>query len=87
MRLSALALTIAILLSFLYAGLAFAAFTHVNKEKTTPLTPRWLAMTFWWPFYDIYDDSAQRLRLYGKIVLPIAIAAYVVWVMHFAYLA
>lgn len=82
MSLSALALTLAILLSLLYVGLAFVAFTQVDKEKTTPLTPRLLAVTFWWPFYDIYDESVGRLRLYGKIILPIAIVAYAVWGMQ-----
>ena len=79
MSLSSLALSVAILLSFLYVGLAFIALTRVDKEKTTPLTPKLLAVTFWWPFYDIYDESGRRLRLYGKIILPIAIAAYAVW--------
>lgn len=79
MSLSALALSVAILLSFLYVRLAFTAITRVDKEKTTPLTPRLLAVTFWWPFYDIYDESAGGLRLYGKVILPIAIGAYAVW--------
>lgn len=81
---SSIALTVAIVLSLLYTILAVIAFTHVNKEKTNPLTPGLLALTFWWPFYDIYDESAQRLRLYGKMILPIAIVAYVLWGMQIA---
>lgn len=79
MRLSSLALTAAVSLSVLYVALALVAFTHVHKEKTTALTPKLLSLTFWWPFYDMYDEYGRKLSTYGKIILPIAIAAYVLW--------
>lgn len=84
MSLSSIALTVAIVLSLLYTMLAVIAFTHVSKEKTIPLMPGLLALTFWWPFYDIYEEPAHGLRLYGKIILPIVIAAYVLWGVQIA---
>ena len=82
MSLSSFALILAIGLSALYVILAFVAFSHVNKEKTTRLIPGLLALTFWWPFYDIYDQSGRRLCFYGRILLTIAIAAYLLWMFN-----
>lgn len=82
MRLSSLSLTIAIVLSLLYVTLALVAFTHVSKTKTSSLAPKLLALTFWWPFYDMYDESGRKLCLYGKIILPLTIAAYVLWAVE-----
>lgn len=79
MSISSLALFLAISLSVVYAVLAIIAFTHVDKSKTDMIAPRLLALTFWWPFYDLYDDSAKRVCFFGKIILPVAMVAYVIW--------
>lgn len=82
MSISSLALFLAVSLSLVYVVLAIIAFTHVDKSKTNMLAPRLLALTFWWPFYDLYDDSARRLCFFGKIILPVAVVAYVIWLTN-----
>lgn len=82
MNISSLALFLAVSLSVVYVILAIVAFTHVDKSKTAPLAPRLLALTFWWPFYDLYDNSARRVCFFGKIILPVAVAAYVIWLTN-----
>lgn len=79
MMASSIALFCAVFLSVLYAILAAMAFSHTDKRKLSPLFPQLIALTFWWPFYDMYDERGKKLCKYGRIILPIAIAAYVVW--------
>jgi hypothetical protein len=82
MNISSLALFLAVSLSVVYVILAIVAFTHVDKSKTAPLASRLLALTFWWPFYDLYDNSARRVCFFGRIILPAAVAAYVIWLTN-----
>lgn len=69
----------AVSLGVAYVALAIVAYSHVNEEKTTPLLPKLLSLTFWWPFYDIYDERGRKLSVYGRIVFILAIVAYVLW--------
>ncbi len=78
MTISTIALGLAVILSVVYTLLAMTAYSHVVTEKRVKLSGL-LALTLWWPFYDIYDSKAQRLRFYGKALLPITAAAYVAW--------
>jgi len=78
MTLSSLSLTLAILLSLLYTALAFVAFSRVKQEKKVSQWNRLLSLTLWWPFYDdLYDESARKVRLYGKLLFPIIVVAYI----------
>ena len=79
MALSSLALAVAVSLGVVYVVLGVVAFNHVITEKTTSLVPRAASLTFWWPFYDIYDEQGRKLSVYGKIVFVLTIAAYVLW--------
>jgi hypothetical protein len=79
MNISLIAPYLAMLLSVVYVILAIVAFANVDKSKTVPLFPRLLALTFWWPYYDIYDASVRKICIVGKIILPVAIIAYVMW--------
>lgn len=70
-------LTLAVLLSFAYVALAFVAFGRVKPEKKADQWDRLLALTLWWPFYDdMYEASARKLCLYGKMLFLIIVAAY-----------
>jgi hypothetical protein len=82
MTFSSVALGVAVLLSAAYTALGLMAYQHVNKEKIDALTPQLLAITLWWPFYDMYDEEGGKLCKYGRVVLPLAIAAYVVWFVN-----
>lgn len=78
MALSSLMFTVAVLLSFVYVALAFVAFGHVKPEKKAGQWDRLLALTLWWPFYDnMYEASARKLCLYGKLLFLTIVAAYV----------
>lgn len=78
MALSSLMMTLAILLSFLYVALAVVAFGRVKPEKKATQWDRLLALTLWWPFYDdMYDASARKLCLYGKILFLVIVATYI----------
>lgn len=61
----------------LYVVLAILAFTHVDVEKKSKVSGGLLALTFWWPFYDLYDAEGKQLCKYGKILLPIVVVIYV----------
>lgn len=44
----------------MYIALGVIAFNYVITEKTIPLVPRATSLTFWWPFYDIYDEQGRK---------------------------
>lgn len=79
MTLSSLALATAISLNVIYLVLALVASSHVKKEKTSPMMPALLAVTLWWPFYDIYDESIRRIRPWGIVLFVVTAGAYVAW--------
>lgn len=61
MSASSFVLTIAIVLSLVYMGLAVAAFSHLKPEKKKEQRDWLLALTLWWPFYsDMYDGSTRE---------------------------
>ena len=60
MTLPSLALAVAVSLSVMYIALGVIAFNYVITEKTIPLVPRATSLTFWWPFYDIYDEQGRK---------------------------
>lgn len=78
MSLSSFAFSLGVLLGIIYVGLGVFVFLHVDKSKITLLFPRLLALSFWWPYYDLYDDSVKTVCLVGKIILPVAVAAYMI---------
>lgn len=78
MSLSSFAFFLAVLLGLIYVGLGVFAYLHVDKSKTTQFFPRLLALSFWWPYYDLYDDSVKTVCFIGKIILPVAVAAYII---------
>jgi len=79
MSITSLILTIAIVLSFVYTLLALVAFRYVKPELKEKQHVHLLALTLWWPFYDIYDSSGQALCKYGKVLCLLDIVAYVAW--------
>jgi len=72
-------LAVAIVLSIGYVAMAFAASSHVKPEKRDSRgVNRLIALTLWWPFYtDLYDEAGLRLCPYGRLLLFVAVAAYV----------
>jgi hypothetical protein len=78
MNISSMAFTVGVVLGVLYAVLGFVAFFHVEAEKRKKQSVRLLSITLWWPFYDIYDESVRKLCLFGRFLMPIAVAAYIV---------
>ena len=76
---SAAALVIAVLLSFGYVGLATVAFRHLLPQHRSDEMQRLLALTLWWPFYDIYDAGAKRVRRVGMVILVLGVVAYLTW--------
>ena len=72
-------LIVGIVLGVTYAILGVCAYFHVDETKIEPMAPRILAVSFWWPFYDLYDDAGRKLCVYGRIIFPFAIAAYVLY--------
>lgn len=77
----AIVLTAALVLNFFYVGMAFFAFNHVKEERRDQHgARRLLALTLWWPFYtDLYDDPAVRASRYGKVLLFVTAALYVIY--------
>jgi hypothetical protein len=77
---SSLVLIVALLLSVTYLVLAIKAFGHVRPEEKGRRSYPLLLMDPWWPFYDnLYMESAQRTCPYGKILLPLIVAAWLLW--------
>jgi hypothetical protein len=79
MSLTSAVLALAILMSIGYVAMAFAASSHVRPEKRDSRgVNRLFALTLWWPFYtDLYDETGLRLCLYGRLLLFMAVVAYV----------
>jgi hypothetical protein len=77
MTYTSLAFLIATLLGVIYVILAIIAYSHrTEEEKFNQLL--WTDM--WWPFYDDkYHPEAKRVVLYGKLLFPIIILAWVIW--------
>ena len=75
-----LTLAAAVLLSVAYVLLAMAALFHVDENKKAILRGRLPVFFFWWPFYsDIYTGSARKLCIYGRVLFPLIVAAYILW--------
>jgi len=81
MNVDVVVLAVALLLNFLYFGIALFAFYHVRPEKKDKRgVNRLFALTLWWPFYaDLYDDSAARATGYGKLLLIVIAGLYVLY--------
>ena len=79
MEFPSISLGVAVLLSIVYGALAIRAHAHVDKGKMIKASPSLLALTAWWPFYDMYDDVGTRLCVYGRFLLPIIAGGYIYW--------
>lgn len=80
MSFKSIVLATAVVLAIVYSFLGFAALSHIKPENKPLLSRRWPVYLYWWPFYDdLYEKSAGRLRLYGWILFPVTVVAYVVW--------
>lgn len=78
---SPMLLSLAVFFNVLYLALAIAAFSHVRteREQSMPLIEKLLTLSYWWPFYDMYDETGKKLRIYGRIILVMTITAYAFW--------
>ena len=72
-------LTIALTLNIFYLGLAMVAYQHLRPENRASESTRLLALTLWWPFYDVYKKSAKPYRILGAFILIACIGAYTSW--------
>jgi Na+-translocating ferredoxin:NAD+ oxidoreductase RnfD subunit len=73
------ALAVGVILSLAYGVLALFASSHIQKEKTSPMTPALSGHTVLWAFYDIYDEEGSKLAKYGQVLFVAIVAAYVYW--------
>lgn len=70
-------LVLALGVNAVYAGLGIAAFSRAKGDSGMGLS-RLLALTLWWPFYDIYDDGSS-LRKAGLIIFFVMLLLYGSW--------
>lgn len=81
MSLSSLTLAVSLSLSVLYLILAIKAIGHVTKEERATGSHWLLIMDPWWPFHDkLYDESGKKILLYGKLLFPLVVIAYILWI-------
>ena len=74
------AFLVAIVLSLVYGALSIAAFSHVRPEEKKRRSYVLLLTDPWWPYYkECFTDAARTPLLYGKILFPAVIAAWVIW--------
>lgn len=73
----AILMVFAVVFTVLYVVLAILAFNHVIQEKKSKFSGGLLALTFWWPFYNMYDEYGKKLCIYGKVLLPATVITYI----------
>lgn len=81
MKYSAVALSAALVMGLVYLALAIAAFRHLTPEARGKERQRLLALTLWWPFYDLYDARAKNIRRAGTVTLLLCAACWIAWGM------
>lgn len=80
MNQSNVAFAAVLLFAAVYICLAIAAYAHIRPEKKQSEMTRILAFTFWWAFYDVYDEPGKKLAKMGQVAFVLAIAANVAWI-------
>jgi hypothetical protein len=73
-----LVLIAAVTVNLLYFALAIAARSHL-KQDVKSQADRLLTLTFWWPFYEFYEETAKTLRLTGLFLLVASAGLYIWW--------
>lgn len=83
MSLQSLTLLAAIVFTVAYLILAVRALSYVNQEERARGSYWLLIMDPWWPFHNkMYEESGKRIVLYGRILFPLALIAYVLWLVQ-----
>jgi len=77
-----LLLFVSILLSIIYLVLAAVALSHVKENIKANRNSYFLIVDLWWPFYDVYDELGRKICIYGRVLLPLVIIAYVIWAIE-----
>jgi len=64
------------LLSIVYCCMGISALLHIPKAKKHLIAESFPTFFFWWPFFgSLFDERANKLRGYGKLVaLSMALA-------------
>jgi hypothetical protein len=71
---------LALLLSLIYGALGCVAFAHIKPEHKHKLSGQLLRLDPWWPYYnDMYLAGAKRSCLYGMVLFPVIIGAWIAW--------
>lgn len=79
MSVKGMALGIGVVLSIIYTILALVAYSSMREDEKNKEDTRFLAFTFWWPLYDVYEKSVNKIRIIGIIVLLAAMISYGVY--------
>jgi len=77
MSVAGAAFTVAVLLSLAYVAMAVVARRCMKAEVQANDMQRLIGLMLWWPFYDVYEPQASRLRAAGVVVLCLGVVAYV----------
>lgn len=64
-------------LAFVYLVMGMIAYSHTLKNTKSD---KMLAISPWWAMYNsIYDDFGRKLSKYGKVILFIEVAGFIMW--------
>jgi hypothetical protein len=67
------------LLGVIYLFMGLTAYSHTIRDDRTN---KILAISPWWAVYSsIYDDFGQKLSQYGKSILVIEAAGFIIWML------
>ena len=67
------------LLGIVYLVMGLTAYSHTLKDERTD---KLLAISPWWAVYSsIYDNFGQKLAKYGKAILFLEVAGFIIWML------
>lgn len=80
-----LSVALVVILSAANGTMSIVALRHVKPEERAKRSLVLLATDPWWPFHDeAFLASGKRVLLWGKLLLPLVVLAYIALFLHLA---